>query len=113
MKHTAFAIFILLMLMGNSFALFKMFTDKQEFLSKFPKLSEQSFYLFRFLPLLNIVGLAGLWFYQTWAVWLSIACGLAVIFFDLYFGIYYHLYVAIISTAILFYFIIRYWNAFK
>ncbi|HRG80992.1 MAG TPA: hypothetical protein PLO99_00690 [Chitinophagaceae bacterium] len=113
MKHTAFAIFILLMLMGNSFALFKMFTDKQEFLSKFPKLSEQSFYLFRFLPLLNIVGLAGLWFYQTWAVWLSIACGLAVIFFDLYFGIYYHLYVAIISTAILLYFIIRYWNAFK
>ena len=109
MKHTAFAIFILLMLIGNGFALFKMFTEKQEFLSKFPRLSEQAFHLFRLLPLLNIAGLAGLWFYQTWAVWLR----LAVIIFDLYFGIYYHLYVAIISTAILFCFIFRYWNAFK
>ena len=113
MRYPVFAIYIILMLIGNGFALFKMFNEKQEFLSNFPKLSEESFYLFRFLPLLNIVGLAGLWFYQTWAVWLSIACGLAVIFFDLYFGIYYHLYVAIISTAILLYFIIRYWNAFK
>lgn len=108
-----FAIFIILMLAGNCFALYKLFTDKPEFLTKFPKLTSRAFDLFRLLPVINIIALAGIWFLKPWAAWLAIACGMAVIGFDIYFAIWYHLYVAIPSALLLLYFIIRYWNEFK
>jgi len=113
MRFPVYAIFLLLMLLGNSFALYKLFTEKQEFLAKFPKLTETAFNVFRFLPVINIIALAGMWFLQSWAAYLAIACGVAVIAFDLYFGIYYHLYVAVPSTLILLFFAIRYWNHFE
>lgn len=113
MKYPVFAIFLILMLAGNLFALYKLWTAKQEFLSKFPALSETAFTFFSVLPLLNILALAGLWFFKPWAVWLAISCSVLVIVFDFYYGIRYHLPVAIISTVLLLFFIIRYWNAFK
>lgn len=113
MKLMVYYIFILLMWMGNGFALYKLLTDKQEFLAKFPRLTEAAFNIFYFLPVLNIIALAGMWFLKSWAVYLAIACGVAVIVFDVYFGIFYHLYVAIPSTLILLFFIIKYWNEFK
>lgn len=113
MKFPLYAIFLLLMLLGNCFALYKLFTDKQEFLTKFPKLTETAFNIFRFLPVINIIALVGMWFLKSWAVYLALACGVAVIVFDLYFGIYYHLYVAVPFTLILLFFIIKYRNHFK
>ncbi len=113
MKHPIYAIFLLLMLLGNCFALYKLFTDRQEFFAKFPKLSETGFNIFRFLPVINIIALAGMWFFKSWAAYLAIACGIAVVVFDLYYNNYYHLYVAIPSTLILLFFIIKYWNHFK
>lgn len=113
MRPPLYAIFLVLMLLGNCFALYKLFTDKQEFFTKFPKLTETTFNIFRFLPIVNIIALAGMWFFKPWAAYLAIACGIAVIAFDLYYGIYYHLYVAIPSTVILLFFIIKYWNHFK
>jgi hypothetical protein len=113
MKFPVFAIFLLLLLLGNCFALYKMFTTKQEFLVQFPKLSGQAYNLFRLLPAINIIAIAGLWFLKPWAACLAIACCTAIIIFDGYFGIYYHLYVAIPSTLILLFFIIKYWNEFK
>lgn len=112
-RFPAFAVFIALMILGNTFALYKMFTDKQEFLTKFPALSEKAFQIFRFLPLINLISLVGIGLLKSWGPWLAIVCALAVIAFDLYFSIYYHLYVALISTAILLFFIIWYWKAFK
>jgi hypothetical protein len=113
MKAYIFPLFLLLMLLGNCFALYKLFTDKQEFLTKFPKLTETAFHIFRFLPLINIIALAGLWFLKPWAAYLAIGCGILIIAFDLYFGIYYQLYVAVPSILILLFFIMKYWNEFK
>lgn len=113
MRPVLFAIFLLLMLLGNSFALYKLFTDKAAFLSQFPRLGEKAFMIFRFLPVINIIAIAGLWWMQSWAAVIAIACGVLVISFDLYFGIYYHLYVAIPSGLLMLFFIVKYWNAFK
>ncbi len=101
------------MLAGNCFALYKLFSDKQEFFTKSPALTETGFVVLRIIPFLNIISLAGLWFFQAWAVYLATACGIAVIALDIFFGIYYHLYAAVPSTLILLFFIIKYWNQFK
>lgn len=113
MRFPVYSIFLLLLLTGNCFALYKLFTDKQAFLSQFPRLTENVFNLFRFFPVINIMALAGMWFLKPWGAYLAITCGIIVIVFDIYFGIYYHLYVAIPSTLILLFFIVRYWNEFK
>jgi len=113
MKPLVYFIFLMLMLAGNCFALFKLFTGKEEFFIKSPSLTETGFTILRIIPFLNIAALAGLWFFQSWAAYLAIACGIAVIAVDIYFGIYYHLYAAVPSTLILLYFIVRYWNHFK
>jgi len=113
MKPLLYFLFLLLMLLGNCFALYKMFTERQEFLSRFPKLTETGFNIFRLLPILNIMALAGMWFFKSWAAYLAIACGIAVIVLDIYFGIRYHLYVAIPSAILLLFFIIKYRNLFK
>jgi hypothetical protein len=90
------------MLAGNCFALYKLFTNKPEFFAKTPALTETGFILLRIIPFLNITALVGLWFFQSWAVYL-----------DIYFGIFYHLCAAVPSTLILLFFIIKYWNQFK
>jgi uncharacterized membrane protein (DUF2068 family) len=101
------------MLVGNCFALYKLFTARQDFFNRSPALTETGFVLLKILPFLNIISLAGLWFFKSWAIYLAISCGVAVIVLDIYFGIYYHLYAAIPSTLLLLFFIVRYWNYFK
>lgn len=113
MKHFFYYAFLVLMLMGNSFALYKLFTAKEEFLVRFPRLTETGFTLFRLLPVLNIVALAGLWFFKPWAAFLAAGCGLAIILLDIVFGIHYHLYVAVPATALLLFFIWYYRAYFK
>lgn len=113
MKTIVFPAFILLLLLGNCFGAYKLFTAKQDFLSKFPKLTEEAYGLIRFLPLVNIIALAGVLFWQKWGVYLALVCAAAIIFCDIVFGIYYHLYVAVLSTAMMIFFIIKYWNFFK
>lgn len=113
MKPLLYFLFILIMLLGNCFALYKMFTAKQEFFDQFPKLTETAFNIFRLLPVINIIALAGMWWMKPWAAYLAIACGIAVILLDIYFGIRYHLYVAIPSALLLLFFITKYWNLFK
>jgi uncharacterized membrane protein (DUF2068 family) len=113
MKPLVFSIFLILMLAGNCFALYKLFADKQEFLTKSPALTETGFTILSIIPFLNIAALAGLWFFQSWAAYLAIACGAVVIALDIYYRVYYHLYAAVPSTLILLFFIIKYWNHFK
>lgn len=113
MRPVIFSVFILLMATGNCLAAYKLFTAKQEFMEKFPKLTDPAYAIFRLLPFVNLVALAGLWFFQSWAAYLAVACALVVIAFDIYFSITYHLYVAIPSFVLLLLFIIKYWNHFK
>jgi uncharacterized membrane protein (DUF2068 family) len=65
------------------------------------------------LPVVNIIALTGMWFLKSWSPWLAMAGAAAVIVADLYFGIRQHLYLAIPTTLILFFFIFKYWNHFK
>jgi uncharacterized membrane protein (DUF2068 family) len=65
------------------------------------------------LPIINIIAIAGIWFLKSWGAYLALTCGAAVIILDLYYGIHYHLYVAIPSAIILLFFSIKYWNEFK
>jgi hypothetical protein len=50
---------------------------------------------------------------ETLAAYLAITCGVVVIVFDIQFSLYYHLYLAVLSTLLLLFFIIKYWNHFK
>lgn len=113
MRPLLFTIFLLLMMAGNVFAAVKLITSKQTFFEQSPRLTETGFTILQIIPFVNLAALAGLWFYQSWAAWLAIAAGLAIIVLDIRFGIWYHLYVAVPSLGILLYFIIRYWNQFK
>ncbi len=113
MRSPVYTIFLLLMLLGNSFALYKMFIAKQEFFDRFPRLTETAFSIFRLLPIINLIALAGMWWMKPWAAYLIMASSIAVIAFDIFFGIWYHLYVAIPAAVILLLFIIKYWNGFK
>ncbi len=60
MRWALYPVFILLMQAGNCFALYKLCTDKQEFLIKFPRLTETAFSIFRFLPPDQHCGIGGL-----------------------------------------------------
>jgi uncharacterized membrane protein (DUF2068 family) len=113
MRSLIYSVFIFLMLAGNCFGLYQLFTAKQEFISKFPKLNNQNYFILLVLPVINIIALAGMWFLKNWSPYLVIIGGVAVIAADIYFGIHYHLYLAIPSTLILLFFIIIYWNHFK
>ncbi|HMU47671.1 MAG TPA: hypothetical protein PKC72_14975 [Chitinophagaceae bacterium] len=113
MKTIVFPAFILLLLLGNCFGAYKLFTAKEEFFSKFPKLTEGAYQILRFLPIVNIIGLIGVLFWQKWGVYLAITCAVIIIICDILFGIYYHLYVAVPASAFLIFLIIRYWSFFK
>jgi hypothetical protein len=54
-----------------------------------------------------------MWFLKSWSPYLAIIGAIAVIAADIYFGIRYHLYLAVPATLILLFFITRYWNHFK
>lgn len=113
MKLLIYSIFIFLMLAGNCFGLYQLFTSKQDFLARFPRLNSTNYIILQILPVINIIALAGLWFLKSWSPWLAIAGALAVIAADIYFGTWYHLYLAIPSTIILLFFIIKFRNHFK
>ena len=113
MKYSIYYAFLILMLAGNSFALYKLFADKQAFTDQFPNITATGFTLFRLLPLVNIISLAGLWFFKPWAAYLALGCGLLIIVLDILFKMHYHLYVAVPSTLVLLLFILYYWNQFR
>lgn len=113
MKLSIYSLFILLMLAGNCFGLYQLITGKQEFLAKFPRLNGNNYLILQLLPVINIIALSGMWYFKTWSPWLAIAGALLVIAVDLYFQVWYHLWLAVPSTAILVFFIIKYWNHFK
>lgn len=113
MRLNIFSIFLLLLLVGNLFAVYKLFTARRDFFAKSPRLTETGLIILRIIPFLNIAALTGLWLLKSWAAYLAIACGVVVIVLDIYFGIYYHLYAAVPSTLLLLFFIVRYWNHIK
>ena len=113
MKLPAYFLFLSLMLAGNCFGLYQLFTGKQEFISTFPRLNNSNYFILEILPVINIIGLAGMWFLKSWSRWLAIFGAVGVLVVDIYFDIRHHLYLAIPATIILLFFIIKYRNHFK
>lgn len=113
MSTVIYFAFIGLMLIGNCFGVYKLFADKQSFITQFPKLTENLYFYFKLLPVINIIALIGLLFWQKWAAYLAIVLGVVVIGFDIYLGIKYHLYVAIISTIVLLFLIFKFRHQLK
>jgi len=113
MRLIVYSIFVFLMFAGNCFGIYQLITGKEEMLAKHSGLTNANYLILLALPVINIIALAGMWFLKSWSPYLAIFGSAAVIVADIYFGIKYHLYLAIPSTLILLFFIIRYWNHFK
>ena len=96
-----FSILLVLLLAGNIFAAYQLLTSGPEFLKRIPQLTPTGLNLLRFLPWLNLVSLAGIWFWKRWGVVSAIALGIVTIGFDIVFGIWYHLVVAASSLILL------------
>jgi len=113
MRFPVYKIFILLMLVGNCFGLYQLLTSRQEFISKYPALNNENYFILPSFPIINIVAITGLLFLKRWSVYPAIIGALVIIAADIYFGIRYHLYVAGPSLLVLLFFIIKYRNHFK
>lgn len=113
MRPVLFTILIVVLLLGNLFGAWKLFTAKTEFFSRIPGLTENLYFLLCALSLLNILALAGIWNWQKWGVYLAGITSLTVIGLDLYLRIKYHLPVAIFSTALLAAGVIYCWKNFN
>lgn len=113
MRPVLFTILIGLLLLGNFFGAWKLFTAKTDFFSRIPGLTGNLYFLLCALPLLNILALAGIWYWQKWGVYLAGITSLTVIGLDLYLRIRYHLPVALLSTALLAAGVIAYWKYFN
>jgi hypothetical protein len=106
-------IFIGLILAGNTFGLYKFLTGKEAFIQKFPSVTNNNYFVFQLLPIINSTGLAGMLFFKNWSPWIAVLGAVTVIAVDLYFGVRYHLYIAIPSTFILLFLIYKFYNLFK
>jgi hypothetical protein len=106
-------IFIYVLIAANCFVLFGLFSSRASFLEQYPKFNKTTLTLFTLLPVVNLISLGGLFFYQLWAVYLFAVCSLLVIFSDIYFGVKSHLAIAAVSSLILTFLIFQNFSSFK
>jgi hypothetical protein len=100
MRHPFLTVIIILLLAGNIYGFYNLLARPAAFQQKL-HIPAAALQWLRWLPLLSMAGLAGLWLGQTWGVYVSAAAALAIIVTDVVFGVQYHLPIAIISTALL------------
>lgn len=100
-RPVVFPILLVLLLAGNIFAACQLLASGAEFLKRMPQLTPAGLAVLRFLPLLNIVSLGGIWFWKRWGIVSAFALGVVTIGFDVVFGIWYHLAVAASSVILL------------
>lgn len=102
-----------MLLLGNCFGAYGLIFNRAELLAKLPKVTEIGANILSVIPFVNIIGLIGLLSWQGWAAYLVIVCGILVIAADVYFGITYHLFLAIPSTLLIAFFIYKFWTNFN
>jgi hypothetical protein len=99
-----FRIFLLLMMAGNSFWFYRLLTGGDELMHEFPRVEAHHMKVLLLLPLLNLAGLAGMWFFRSWGPWVALFGASWTILADLYFAIHYHLYLALPALFLLLFF---------
>jgi len=113
MKLLIYYIFISLMLLGNCFGLYQSFTARPELITKMPLLNDKNYFLVQVIPAFNIIALTGMLFLKSWSRYMTIAGAIAVIIFDIYFGVKYHMRLALFFSLVLLYFMVKYRDHFK
>lgn len=105
-------ILTILLLIGNGLAAWILHNKPQDFIQKF-QLTSHSLFWFKWLPLLNIIGLIGIIWFKKWGIFLVIVSSILVILCDIIFKINYHLPIAIISFALLGFLIYKNYHLFN
>ncbi len=113
MRPLLFTVLLTLLLLGNGFAAYKLFTAPQEITASNPKVTAVALQLLQWLPVVNIAAIAGMFFRQKWAAILVLLLGVFVLYLDIRYQIRHHIYVALPSLLIMAYFIRRYWGWFR
>ncbi len=112
-RSVGLVVMLVLLLLGNIFAFYKISIAPSEFLSKYPKLDNSALFGLKIIQLCNIVCLIGIWYFQKWGVWAAILLTLLVVALDIYYQLWYHIFVVLLSTGILLFFVHKNWQYFK
>jgi hypothetical protein len=98
---------------ANLFGLYLGLTHRQEFFTRFPRFTPELWAVYLLCPPGALVGLAALWFWKKWGLWLVLVVGGIVLAVELYalpFG--WHLARIVASMALVSYFAHRSWQRF-
>jgi hypothetical protein len=101
-----------LLLIGNLFGAFTLHFRNAVFLQKF-NIPANAIFWFKWLPLINTIGLVGLLFLKKWAIPILVLGGICTILVDLIFKINYHLPIAIFSFLVLLILIYKNYSLFE
>lgn len=98
---------------GNIYGFISISNKPQDFLSQFPKANVTTLLWVKVIQALNIVSLVGIWYWKKWAVWMALALVLLVLLLDVYYGIYYHIAVVLVTCGLTAWFIVTNWALFR
>lgn len=112
-RPVGFVIILLLLLVGNAFAFFRISLNPSALMEDFPRLTPNALSGFQGIQVLNVVCILGIWYYRKWGVWLAVALALLVIILDIKYQLWYHVFVVLIVTGILLFFIRKLWRQFR
>jgi len=101
---TALGTMIILLFISNLFGAWKLISDPARFSPVFDPLNSGQIRLIAIIPVVSLVALILLWRGKPAGLPLIIIAFTAVLLLDLYFGIWYHLVLAVSSFSLLYYF---------
>ncbi|KAB2879140.1 hypothetical protein F9K33_10615 [bacterium] len=106
-------VMLVLLFIGNIYGFITISSSADTFLSQYSKMNPTSLLLLRIIQVLNMIAIIGMWYLQQWGVWMALVLVGLVIILDIYYGIYYHIIVVLITSGLTAWFIIKSWNSFK
>ena len=106
-------IMLVLLFIGNVYGFITVSTKPNDFLNQFQKMNSTSLQILKAIQVLNIISIVGIWYFQKWAVLLALILVVLVIAIDVYYGIYYHIAVVVITTGLTGWAIVRSWHSFR
>ena len=107
------AIMLILLFIGNIYGFITLTRKADEFLTRYHKMNSHNLLLLKIIQGLNIISIIGMWYYKTWAVLLAVVLALLVIVLDIYYKIFSHLLVVLISSSLAAWFIFNNWDLFR
>lgn len=112
-RPVGLVIILLLLLVGSAFAFFRISVNPSALTEDFPRLTPNVLSGFQVIQFLNVVSILGIWYYRKWGVWLAVLLALLVIILDIIFQLWYHVFVVLVVTGILLFFIRKVWRQFR